>query len=652
MSIEALKEQARRHEQREEWRAALDLYRKAISRQEQEDQADIALYNRVGDLQTRLGELESAAEAYERAVDLYVESELHNNAIAVCKKIVRHLPGRASAFLRMGQIRAGQGFLVDARQNFLAYAERMQALGDIDEAFRALIEFADLAPEDMEVRLAIAAQMEQRDRRDDAVEQLAIGYVTLQSLGRDEDAEAFADKIFELDPDADLSSLATAPATGRKDEADVGRSEPGLAELSYDDGPAESPSDETSPIDGALQGEFTIVPRSAEEGGIDPDQVEGFEATALGGLAEIEAREDGAALDPQVAPAEDDTDGEADSDLAPLPLLEPAGEESSEATAAPDEALVEEPDSDAVTSFAEVEPAVEDVDQPDVASFGEATDEVEELIAAGDYEEALKVVRGLMESEPGNTAHPQRLVELAFRVGDDGVLTEGYLALAACLEAGDQSTKAQAVYRQVLSLDPENEVARAALAGATDAGTAAQEVASSEDYVDLGALVLDEEDAEKTTRFVVAYEEPSGDEAADFAKMLSQFKKKVAENVSVDDVRAHHDLGTAYREMGLYDEAIQEYQQALRASASHLPTYELLGQCFIDKGQYEAAVRSLSRALDVPRIVEDELIGIYYYLGRAHESLGNTDSALEFYDRVFTLDINFADVTERLRALR
>jgi tetratricopeptide (TPR) repeat protein len=177
-------------------------------------------------------------------------------------------------------------------------------------------------------------------------------------------------------------------------------------------------------------------------------------------------------------------------------------------------------------------------------------------------------------------------------------------------------------------------------------------VASSEDYVDLGALVLDEEDAEKTTRFVVAYEEPSGDEAADFAKMLSQFKKKVAENVSVDDVRAHHDLGTAYREMGLYDEAIQEYQQALRASASHLPTYELLGQCFIDKGQYEAAVRSLSRALDVPRIVEDELIGIYYYLGRAHESLGNTDSALEFYDRVFTLDINFADVTERLRALR
>ena len=63
--------------------------------------------------------------------------------------------------------------------------------------------------------------------------------------------------------------------------------------------------------------------------------------------------------------------------------------------------------------------------------------------------------------------------------------------------------------------------------------------------------------------------------------MLSQFKAKVAENLSADDVKAHHDLGTAYKEMGLIDEAISEFQQALRASADHLPTYELLGQCFM-----------------------------------------------------------------------
>ena len=45
-------------------------------------------------------------------------------------------------------------------------------------------------------------------------------------------------------------------------------------------------------------------------------------------------------------------------------------------------------------------------------------------------------------------------------------------------------------------------------------------------------------------------------------------------------------------------------------------------------------------------------MGIYYYLGLAHETMGDKDAALDFYDRLFALDINFADVTERLRALR
>ena len=63
-------------------------------------------------------------------------------------------------------------------------------------------------------------------------------------------------------------------------------------------------------------------------------------------------------------------------------------------------------------------------------------------------------------------------------------------------------------------------------------------------------------------------------------------------------------------------------------------------------------MKSLERALQCDSGVEDDLIGIYYYLGCAYEALGNSDSAVEFFDRVFSLDINFADVTERLRELR
>jgi hypothetical protein len=179
----------------------------------------------------------------------------------------------------------------------------------------------------------------------------------------------------------------------------------------------------------------------------------------------------------------------------------------------------------------------------------------------------------------------------------------------------------------------------------------ASEAPPSEGYVDLGAMILGGPE-KKNTRFTVAYEEPSGDEEADFAKMLSQFKEKVSENLDSSDVRAHYDLGTAYKEMGLLDEAISAFQAALRASSDHLPTYELMGQTFLEMGQPEAAVRSLRRALEAEYGVEDELVGIYYYLAKAYEALANTASAVEFYDRVFSLDINFADVTERLRELR
>jgi tetratricopeptide (TPR) repeat protein len=78
----------------------------------------------------------------------------------------------------------------------------------------------------------------------------------------------------------------------------------------------------------------------------------------------------------------------------------------------------------------------------------------------------------------------------------------------------------------------------------------------------------------------------------------------------------------------------------------------MLGQTFLQKQEPEAALQSLTRGLDVPCEVEEERVGMYYYLGLAHETIGDNDMALEFYDRVFAIDINFADVTERLRSLR
>jgi len=632
MSIESLKQQERKHEQNEDWKKALDQYNKALAELAREEQVDIGLYNRVGDLFVRVGDLDAAVEHYDKAVELYREAYLPNNAIAVCKKIIRNVPDRHRAYLLIGQIRAEQGFIPDARTNFLTYAERMQQAGDLDESFRALIEFCDLAPGDVGVRVSVADQMLANSRETEAVEQLKIVRAHYLKLGDSAKADDIESRILNLDPQADLSSLGTV-TSGDDFGLEVGFGEMsfgGAVDLSSGSdeevsfavagGDADAVSDEAAAesvaesetgdqVDAGLAG-FAI-----ESGGDDLDDED--EAVELP-MMEIGSEEDtGDALTTMGFEVEG---FEVEESAEPLPTLDFGDDDPGEAVELPlmdmgDDDVPELPTIDFAAEA--VEAAMEEVagedDQAESLPSFDLAESADELVASDP-----------VDSDTG--------VDFEVAAGE----FEAPVLEETVAEAGP-------------AVDTPSEDAPS-----VPADTPTERVAPAKDdggYVDFGAMILGDTQ-EKSTRFTVAYEEPSGDEEADFAKMLSQFKDKVSENLDSSDVRAHYDLGTAYKEMGLLDEAISSFQAALRASADHLPTYELMGQTFMEMGQPEAAVKSLERALESASSVEDELVGIYYYLGRAYQELENRDSAVEYYDRVFSLDINFADVTERLRELR
>jgi tetratricopeptide (TPR) repeat protein len=717
MKAEQLKEKARRHEQREEWQKALDLYRAALEQEHEDEPSDITLLNRVGDIQTRLGQLEGAVEHYEMAIDLYLEAELPNNAIAICKKVLRNLPDHSQFFLRMGQIRADQGFLTDARQNFLTFAERMTAAGDIEAALNALVDFVALSPEDLEIRLGLAAQLESHDRAGEAVEQYREAYRRLVVTDRLEEADEIRSKVEELEPDAVLPDVESILADETSDEeeeelvlettqlggveyvdsVDAARLEDlevsgefgavSLPEEAEDvvgvgaasaeevlDSSGSGLADDVETLSGEGRDEALPAEPEAEDGTealptFDFDAEEEAEVLPSFGFEEVEEEEVSEPL-PTFGFSEDEMEeeeplpvlefeaeekAEEAEELLPLLELEAEGpEEEAEEEVAVGEALegaFEDAVLEAVDDLFE-EPAVA-VAPPEEPGPTHPSEDHAAVAEGGDLDGAIEIVQRLIQSEPDEVAHYQRLVEYAFRKADNAVLVSAYMQLAGCLSRTGAPTKAKAVYQQVLALSPGHDGALAGI-GEVDGVAAAPgpaEVTSSEEYVDLGSMILGEE-AEKTTRWKVTAEAPSGDDQADFAKMLSQFKEKVSEHVAADDVSAHHDLGTAYMEMGLLDEAIGEFQAALRASPHHLPTHEVMGRAWMEAGKPEMAARSLRRALDSDFEIEDELIGIYYLMGRAMEELGNNDEALEFFEKVFSLDINFQDVTERLRALR
>ena len=544
--IEHLKEEARGFEQDEQWGKALDLYSQAIDQLSPDDNPDIALFNRAGDLATKVGRAAQAVAFYERAVDFYMDAGLPNNAIAVCKKVMRNLPDRYSIHLKMGQIRARQGFITDARTSFVTYAEKVQAAGDLDEAFRALIEFVNLAPDDYEMCMMLAGQLEQNGRADDAITQYVGAYRIMQRQGLGDLAQSVAAKVRKLDPALDLEKAAADPSFRRGE---------GFGEVGEDSGGSPAPVSEEVEVIGPV--DLPLMSFDDDE----DDAAKAAEEAAAKVAGDAAAAEAAAA---EEAAAEEAAAAQAAAEVAAEATAEKATAEAAEKAAA-------------------------------AAEEAAAARAAEEAAARAAQEAAAKSA-----TEPPTTAPGE----------SPGVA------------GGDSKSKAPAE--------------------------------SPEGYVDLGAVLLGEDalTEKKSTRFVVPYEEPTGDDQADFEKMLAQFREKVSENIDANDAIAHYDLGTAYMEMGLLDEAISEFQMVLRGTSEHLPTYEMLGQTFLQKAEPEAALRSLKRGLDAPCEVEEERVGIYYYIGLAHETMGDKDTALDFYDRVFALDINFADVTERLRALR
>jgi tetratricopeptide (TPR) repeat protein len=329
-----------------------------------------------------------------------------------------------------------------------------------------------------------------------------------------------------------------------------------------------------------------------------------------------------------------------------------------------------------------------------------------ELERIGDLERALSIVDELIRLSPESVRHHQKRVELAFRSSDRVKLIDAYLELGDALFRSGEERKARAVYQRVLELAPDDPRAQAAVESAASLSPARgsgaipaipsspapaearpfnasvrprdthvpyqsgpnhtsrpgggvtapppsrkpsplDRAAASSDFVDLGEWIRAGENP-KSTRMVAEEKPPTGDEQADFQEMLKRFKQGVAENVEEEDYESHYDLGVAYKEMGLMDEAVAEFQKALRGTAHRVRTYEALGQCFVEKDQYQVAASVLSRAIAIGEGDDHHLVGVLYLLGRATEALNKPSAALDYYQRVFAVDIEFRDVAERI----
>jgi tetratricopeptide (TPR) repeat protein len=155
---------------------------------------------------------------------------------------------------------------------------------------------------------------------------------------------------------------------------------------------------------------------------------------------------------------------------------------------------------------------------------------------------------------------------------------------------------------------------------------------------------------------------PSADNGAhvDLADMFGELKQELEEDSTSaeEDPETHYNLGVAFREMGLLDEAIAELQKVCQAAdrGQALPqlmqTYTWLAQCFLDKGVPEAAIRWYEKALQLPALDQDTRTALHYELASAYEAAGNKTEAFRHFMEVYGSNIDYRDVAERVKRLK
>ena len=146
----------------------------------------------------------------------------------------------------------------------------------------------------------------------------------------------------------------------------------------------------------------------------------------------------------------------------------------------------------------------------------------------------------------------------------------------------------------------------------------------------------------------------------DVAGMFGELKQELENGGTPEgeDSETHYNLGVAFREMGLLDEAIGEFQKVCQAVDRGHPfpqlmqTYTWLAQCFLDRGVPEAAIPWYERALQLPNLDGETRVALHYELAGSYEAAQNRPAAMKHFLEVYGNNIDYRDVAERIRALK
>lgn len=248
--------------------------------------------------------------------------------------------------------------------------------------------------------------------------------------------------------------------------------------------------------------------------------------------------------------------------------------------------------------------------KPSIRDHTEELAEADFYVQQGFFDEAANIYKRLMENFPDEKVLSDKLVELeAMKAGAEEAAEEGGITLD----------------------DLEEQPAPTPFAGeAEESGLF--DVSSLLDAADSGGASssgLDE----------------------DVLGIFDAFKKGLSQEIANEDAATHYDLGIAYKEMGIVDDAIKEFQISQRDPNYYTQSATMIGLCLMSKGAYDLAAEAFSATMKKVPPTDEKRWSLTYDLALAYEMGGKKAEALGKYKEVLGWDPSFRDVTAKVQAL-
>ena len=651
------------------------------------DPADVRSRQKLAELYVRTNKNMDAYEQYESIAKYFSSNGFYLKAIAIYKQMQRLDPSQVSLFNRLAELNEKQGLVGNAMTEYRNLVDYFGRNGMIADEIKTLEKMRDLDLNNLNVRVKLAEVYANNERKDE-------GYAELESVLEILSDKGDFDKILKLYkmflplyPNNKKLQMGLALAFYEK--GDYGRGvqilenllkdkpdDPDLLRLlgrGYSDLKQWEKSSETyhkllnmDPTDLDIreslikcQIDATKYDRALAE--LEEWKDTFFKADRLDRLKEYyETLKENLTDNSVVLQTLDsiyELTGEGDK------LLDIISEQQDE----PEEMISDETLSDSLLGSAEEDIAGSDFDL-------EMTDESDDLIfdIVEDESVDLQLESSLDSGFSGDIAVSDAIIELDIddSLGFDHVKNED-LGFSFDLEDEDTEESVPAVehnlqadleeaefyVQQGLYLEAEK-LCQAILAYDPDSTECLQKLEEIE-------ALLQREKEQSTVATAASSTSPLSESSTDIDfdsnldifntdKAIEKkiFKTDVDEQIAADDLESHYNLGIAYREMGLLDDAISEFEKAAIEPARYADCQTLKGLSFSDKGDYKNAELMFQQALDSPHLEDIQRLNLGYELGLLYERFERSSDALISYQDVFSQDSNYRDVRDKISVLK